>query len=445
MIGSLVLAVSVQFHGVMGQSARPDEKPLTFTGVTCLTEGPAGRVFFGGDDGRLYEVREGRPVDTGRKMPGSVLHWDGCVFRALGANDVWEIDPETLAFRHVLGTPKRRFDLAAVVPSDPKHPFARFGRYVTYDKARDALVALDDAGQETGVPFALAPRLKKSEICGLGFLPGGDLVAVSYYPDLRLYRYRADGTQVVGKGWPANRGFGSVRTSGGEAYHAGLDSLVRLADNLAGARENVYRVASGSAVRGYARQGDVEYLATPQGLYVRCAGEDEFRRRFGGIGRLTALAVNGHYVYFSMGGTVRRMWLDADETGTFDLSDETYLRVNGSWTLKPLDFRNDGENLRVAAGAGGEWLFRTFPPPGHNTAKRYWTCLSEKPCESVSPSGERAKLLKLMAGVSVPGGFEAGKVARDGRWIVAEDTKNFRLVRFRIDGWKPSHKKASEN
>ena len=45
MTGALLLAVSVQFHGVIGQSARPDEEPLTFTGVTCLTEGPEGRGY----------------------------------------------------------------------------------------------------------------------------------------------------------------------------------------------------------------------------------------------------------------------------------------------------------------------------------------------------------------------------------------------------------------
>lgn len=442
MISALLLAVSVQFHGIIGQSALPNEEPLTFTGVTCLTQGPDGRVFFSGDDNKLYEIKEGRPVATGKNMQGNFLHWDGKVFRALGAYDVWEIDPATLAFRHVIGTPKYRFDFAAVVPSDPKHPFAKFGRYITYDAKRDELVALDDKGEETGVPFAIAPRLQKAPICGLGFLPCGDLITVSYYPDLRLYRYRADGTQVVGRGWPSNRGFGFIRTSGGETYHSGLHDLLRLADNLAGARNNKYEVEGGSTVRGYAKQGNCEYLATPQGLYVRREGEETFRRRLGGIGRLTALAVNGRYIYLSMGGTVRRMYLDADETGTFDLSDETFLRVNGSWTLKPLDFRNEGENLRVASGEGGEWLFKTFPPPGHDTAQRYWVRLSEKPCETLSPAGERDKLLRLVKGVEVPGGIEVGKIARQGRWIVAEDTKHSRLVRFKIEGWNPSKKKT---
>lgn len=441
MIGALLLAITVQFHGVMGQSALPNEEPLTFVGVTCLVEGPEGRIFFAGDDNKLYEIKEGLPTATGKPMQGNFLHWDGRVFRALGANDVWEIDPATLAFKHVLGTPKYRFDFAAVVPSDPKHPFAKFGRYITYDAKRDCLLGIDEKGEEVGVPFALAPRLQNAPICGLGFMPEGDLITVSYYPDLRLYRYKADGTQVVGRGWPMNRGFGFVRTSGGATYHSGLDSLMRLADNLAGARDNVYRVENGCSVRGYAKQGKREYLATVQGLYVRDEGEEAFRRRFGGISALTALTINGRYVYLSMGGTVRRMYLDADEMGTFDLSDETYYRVNGSWTLKPLDFRNEGENLRVAAGEGGEWLFKTFPPPGHNTAARFWSRLSDKPCMTLSPKGEREKLLKLVSKTTVSGGIVIGKIAREGRWIVAEDTKNSRLLRFKIEGWKPSTQK----
>jgi hypothetical protein len=426
-------AATVRFHGVMGQSAAADEPPLGFTGVTCLSDGPDGRVFFGGDDGLLYEIRNGRPVATGARMPGNFLHWDGKTFRALGANDVWEIDPKTLAFRHVVGTAKHRFDFAAVVPSDPKHPFAKFGRYVTYDAKRDALVALDDRGEETGVPFALAPRLQNAPVCGLGFLANGDLAVVSYYPDLRIYRYRADGTQFVGRGWPVNRGFGAVRLFGGEAYHVGREELVRLTDNMASIRRAGIRVGAEGRLMGYAKQGTREFVATSQGLYFRDAGEDEFRRRFGGIRPLSALAANGRYVYLSMGGTVRRMMLDADETTGFDLSDDGIFRVNGSWTLQPLDFRVDGENLLVAAGAGGEWLFKCFPPKANETAKRYWEQVSKEPCEAVNPPSVREKLLKAVSGVDVPGGFAPGKIARTGRWIVAEDPPRHRLLRFRIE------------
>ena len=431
MLGAFIVALSVSFHGIMGQSARPDEKPLSFTGVTCLTDGPDGRVFFGGDDGLLYEVKAGRPIGTGVRMQGSALHWDGRVLRALGGDDVWEVDPMTFRFRNVVKAQNRRFDLAAIIPSDPSHPFARYGRYITYDAGRDALVALDDAGRETGVPFPLAARKKKSILCGLGFLPCGDLVAVSYYPDLRLYRYRADGTQMTGCGWPVNRGFGYFRTSGGETYHAGTARLVRLSDNMAGARDNVLQAGAEGSLRGYARQGTREFLATSQGLYFRDAGEETFRRRFGGIRPLSALAVNGKFVYMSMGGCVRRMYLDEDETGTFNLSDESYLRVNGEWTLRPLDFRPDGENLRVAAGAGGEWLFAAIPPPGNNTVRRFWTCLSKIPCERVAePLPD--ELVRLVRAANVPGGIVPGKMAREGKWLIVEDRRNFRLLRFKI-------------
>lgn len=430
---SIFLAASIQFHGVMGQSAAKEEAPLEFTGVSFVANGPDERAFFGGDDGKLYELKDGTIVRTGVRMQGSFLDWDGKTLRAIGQHDVWEVDPATLAFKHVIGTPNFRFDLAALVPDDPAHPFAAKGKYVTYDKKRDALIALDEKGAERGELFPLPERREKSEIVGLGFLPvSGDLVASSYYPDLHIYRFKADGTQVMGHGWPVRRGFGFFRRSGGELYHCDMPTVLRMEENLAGARGNVFCVGRERFTRGYAKQGNREYIGTSQGLYVKEPGETEFRKRLGGIRPLTALAINGKYVYLSMGGTIRWMYLDEDETGPFASSDDHILRVNGGWTEKPYDLAPDGENVLVAAGKLGVWRFKPFLPAAYVFNLKHWEQVSTNRCSELSGGKPSQELMNLLVSAKVPGGLEPGKVACQGKWLVVEDRKNFRLVRFKV-------------
>jgi len=430
---ALLLAASIQFHGVMGQSAAEGDAPVEFTGVSFLTDGPDGRVFFGGDDGKLYELKDGKIVRTGVRMQGRFLDWDGTTFRALGHHDVWEADPATFAFKHAIGTPEFRFDIAAVVPDDPTHPFAGKGKYVTYDKKRDALLALDEKGAERGELFPLPERREKSEIVGLGFLPdSGDLVASSYYPDLRIYRFKADGTQVTGHGWPARCGFGFFRKFGGKLYHCGTPAVLRMEENLAGARGNAFRIGNEHVTCGYAKQGDRDYIGTSQGLYVKEPGETEFRKRMGGIRPLTALAVNGKYVYMSMGGTIRWLYLDEDATGPFASSDDNVLRVNGGWTEKPYDMVPDGDDLLVAAGKLGTWRFKPFLPPVYAVHRQHWERVSTNFCDRITTEKPAKEGLDFLATANVPGGCEPGRIARQGQWIVVEDRKNFRLLRFKI-------------
>jgi hypothetical protein len=93
MMAAGILAVALQFHGVIGQSAGPSEEPLPFTGVTSLVELPGNRVVFAGDDGMLYEIRGGRPVATGRPAiwslsctPSQFRIWESTHPLAVGRN-----------------------------------------------------------------------------------------------------------------------------------------------------------------------------------------------------------------------------------------------------------------------------------------------------------------------------------------------------------------------
>ena len=62
-----------------------------------------------------------------------------------------------------------------------------------------------------------------------------------------------------------------------------------------------------------------------------------------------------------------------------------------------------------------------------------WLPLSADPPERATSRRPSEKLLKMLAAASDSRGIEVGKVAASGRWIVAEDVKNHRLLRFRVE------------
>ena len=83
-------------------------------------------------------------------------------------------------------------------------------------------------------------------------------------------------------------------------------------------------------------------------------------------------------------------------------------------------------------GTAGLWRFRFEAPLEHVNQKKQWEHLSEDFCDKASSRTPSAKLLKLRSTVPVPNGYEVGKIAATGHWLVVEDTKNHRLLRFRI-------------
>ena len=431
---SIIAAVALSFHGVIGQSACEGEAPLAFTGVKSLVGLPGERIVFIGDDGMLYEIRAGRPVSTGRKAAGSRLDYDGKSLRSLGLySGVWEIDTETFESRRTISQSGVRWDIAGVRQEKTGHPFSDKCKFVTWDRSRDAMIAYDGSGAALGDLFPLPPRKGSGRIEGFGFLPDtGDLLVATYWPDSRICRFRGDGSQFVGNGWPIRRGIGFLCSDGGRLWHCGTEFLLSLKDNMSAPR--MYSVGSESELVGYARQGDLEFIGASQGLYVRNPGEKSFSRRLGGIGRLTALAINDGFVFMSMGEKIRWMYLDGDENEPFASSDRLELRIgNGAnWKDRIVDLASDGDGwLKVAAGAAGCWRFRHEPPLEYVNHRKFWTRISSERCESVSMKKPSAKLVELLASTSVPGGFEAGKIAMQGRWIVVEDIRNHRLLRFR--------------
>lgn len=428
------MAAAVQFHGVIGQSAGAGEEPVKFCGVRAVSEGPGGKVYAAADDGMLYELRGGKAHGTGKKAPGVALHWDGETMRAMGHNDTWEMDGETLEFRHVAGDGRRRFDAMAVTLAGGSGEWGKRGKFIGWDAKTDAVVVMDGRGKNAREIFRLPKRKEGAAVTGLGLM-GGDLLAATYYPDLRIYRFRADGTQVEDKGWPMNRGSGSLRWTGRELLHCGTAGKSTVMQDCANLRtERSFAAGSGCAATGYGAEGDWEYLGTRQGIYCRKKGDGKFRRRIGGMPKLTGLAVDGKRVYFTDGGVMRWAWLDEEGDGEIASGDGQHLRVNGGWTVKITGLRRmGGGTFAVETEKDGWWKFTAHPAGGKEHPRHYWERVEGKP---QAEEEDRGELSRLLEGAEAPGGFEAGLATRQGKWIVAEDPARRRLVRFKIKSEK---------
>ena len=436
-LAGILAGAMLEFHGVIGQSAAPGELPLAFTGVSSIIELPGERVLFIGDDGGLYEIVDGRPVFTGKPAHGGWLDFDGVTLRSFGRySGVWEIDPLTLDARRVAAPSRVRWDLAGVRPETGPQPFAGRCKFVTWDPGADTMEAYDGQGACLGALMPMPERKGTRRVEGFGFLPGsGDLMMLSYWPDMRIRRFRADGSEVIGKGWPVRRGMGSLRGSGGRIFHCGPGSILPLSDSMEAAQRPI-TVGREQLLTGYARQGSREYIGTSQGLYVRAPGKSGFNRRLGGIRKLTALAVCDGKVFMSMGEKIRWMYLDGDEHEPFGSSDALEMRIaNGkNWTDRILDIAPEGPGtLRVAAGNAGRWRFTLTPPLDYARHREYWTLESKERCERVADEPSTSpELAAVLDSADVPGGCNPGKVASDGEWLVVEDMRNYRLLRFRV-------------
>ena len=434
-VSAACFSTAILFHGIIGQSAGIGEQPLKFTGVQSIVELPGERVLFAGDDGSLYEILDGKPIFTGKTMHGTFLDFDGSVLRSLGRYaGIWEIDLTTLDSRCLVRPSEVRWDLAGVRSGIPGQLRSERFKYVTWDPSGDRMVAYDGQGDECGIVFDLPARKGNCRIEGFGFMPGSeDLLMVTYWPDVQIYRYHSDGSLVTDNGWPVRRGFGYLRRSGDRIFHCGTGLLLPIADNMT--YQKGFTVGKESILVGYARQNGREFIGTSQGLYVKDQGETAFNRRMGGISRLTALALNDGYVFLSMGEKIRWIRLDGDEFEPFCSPDSLPMRIdNGkNWRDRIVGLSADGSGwLKVATGNAGCWRFRPEPPLEYVNQRRFWINESREHCERVSSRRPSERLLQLIAASKTPGGMEVGKVATDGNWLVVEDLRNCRLVRYRI-------------
>ncbi|MDD4018542.1 MAG: hypothetical protein PHV28_11430 [Kiritimatiellae bacterium] len=381
MIIPLILAAAFEFTGILGQSAAPSADPVGFLGAMAVTDGPDGRIWLIGDDNGLYSIIKDALSPRHCTAPSSCqsLFNDGRRLWIVGGGGegVWPVDISAAGKPKIGGciAPEVSMRGGTARPEKPCHPFASKGKFFALDQNRKTIVGLDEGGRKVAdiAPFPCLSRPSPTE--GLGFLPEtGQLVAVTGYPDARIYRFNPDGHRDDTCGWPVFRGYGSLLLRSGELYHLYGKEVIRLKKNYTETGVERLDIGPEDSTRGYAidRTTGYRYVASYQGLKFAKPGEDGFPHRIGGMAKaLTTLALDHGAVLFSAGGErIRQLWLD-DAADTPFSSDDSLANIY-SWTDAPTSLSPFGTRYFASVGRIGPSLFMYWPEADTNHGRRRW-------------------------------------------------------------------------
>jgi len=379
MISTFLIAAALTYSGTFGQSAAPGEQPVKLFGINTAGESPDGHVYFASQQ-ELYTVDRDKligPVcsisfcSPSLESDGESL-WVLCsanyCFMRLGT------DPKTGKFKVVesIKNPviNKGQGFPAVRPADPKHPFAKVGKFFAINSKTGMIVAIDEKGQGA-TDFAKFPNVGlPSSVQGLGFLPEtGQLCAVTGFPDTRIYRFNPDGTRDDTEGWPIHRGYGSLPLRGGVLYHVSHNGMheVHRCYTAASTKESVVKP---DAVGGFAVDSHTgyRYVATSQGILFAKPGETEFCHRIGGIPQPTSLLLDHGELFFCNGRVGMYRLNDGPDS---PLAGENELRHMYSWTDVATALSPFADRYIAAIGKKGiaRFTYRWHPDNKHNHAK----------------------------------------------------------------------------
>ena len=378
MIAALLLATAFEFSGVLGQSASEGCPPVDFLGALCVAEDPAGRVWFHGGGRTLCRIeKEGdftpfavSPIAFNTLFPDGARLWANAG-RELVAITVDAGGTPRAGDRVKLDLP---FAKGAVRPESDGHPFAKVGKFFASDDKRGKIVCYDARGTRIG-DFADVPSTgRPSPVCAMSFLPEtGQLVAVTGFPDCRIYRFNPDGSRDDTCGWPIFRGYGFFQTAGGRLWHLNGAEMMEVRKGFSVATAERRNIGPAASTRGYAedRRTGCRYVASYQGLCWAKPGEAGYPHRIGGIPRLETLMLDRGAVIFSAGiERVRQLWLD-DAPDT-PLSSVDTLQNQHSWTAALTAISPFGRDFISVTAKGGPELFVFWPDERTKNNRRKW-------------------------------------------------------------------------
>ncbi len=206
-IPALAQRVELRLSGILGQSQVPGSEPCPFVGSSGLAIDQSGRLWTAYGD-TLYGFSQsgaGWTMSDKIQLPSAVslgIRWDGkFLYAACYDGKIHKVDlgAKTVTPVFSYGEKTRTY---AVAPAGLSAGFAKAGKFYMLEGATVSGYAAD------GTPLGAVLNLTLPEkagwwYCSIGVEPNtGDLLVGSYYPDITVYRFKADGQQVVTDGWP---------------------------------------------------------------------------------------------------------------------------------------------------------------------------------------------------------------------------------------------------
>jgi sugar lactone lactonase YvrE len=345
---------------------------VSFLGTSGLAQDSKG-LLWTGEGTSLYgiDVTGTKPViarrlgapnginpSFGIKCDGAKLYigaWDGKVY-ALNLSDT---DPKPALFCAL----PDKWRSAALAPPSLAKGFAAANRL--FALAGNAVVGYGADGTSSGTVLTLPPPAQGAPFYNaVGIEPTtGDLLIAGYYPDINVYRYAPDGTQVKEGGWPRGLFAMSLPNIGGIPWAlmagGGAKALPTPLDPATAASvDNDYTYYGSGLVQDAA---GTYWYGTSQGLLHFDRKGKSLHQRIGGVHDIRDLALtsDGTVVAFAEGGSrAIRLALDDDTDAPFSSNANEPWRVGGNWTGRAAAAIPDGSAFLVLDDAGKQlWRF----------------------------------------------------------------------------------------
>ncbi len=377
------------FSGVLGQSQPSDTAPLPFIAASGVALDRFGTMWSASGD-RLYRFTR---AASGQWSCTSTLTLPAGTFGPRSDGDrifsvcsdwkLYALAPSSassqLAPTVVCSVPENLRDFA-VAPASLSKGFAASAKFFVLKG--DTVTAYSAEGGDLGTVLTLTrPKDATWWYCSLAVDPTtGDLLIGGYWPDQKIYRFRADGSQVTTGGWPRTGNAEHLAVTAGAAWALVGGGAVPLAQDDAHppslpslqAHWTYYpNCLAADPSGGY-------WMSTTQGLvHFDRRGRDD-GLRLGGLSgvRLLSAAPDGTLIAAVEGGQ-RMVRLYADDTPSAPLSSDANepFRVAAGWSNKACAMAYTGAAFPILDETARQlWAFDPWHPAW---GEKPWVKLTE--------------------------------------------------------------------
>lgn len=342
-------APTLRLSGTLAQNAENGTGFRTLNSAGITNDPENGNLLIL-NEGNLYE----QDKDGSRKMVLKLVNTPGALFN--DGKNVFIKSNQVVTRIGKVGNKwkklhqfflKKPYRHIAIADAGTSAGFAAKGKIFALDGRDVHAFSID--GKPLGVVLTLPELLNKCPYTTLAILPGsGDLLAASYYPDLKFYRFQADGSEYKKDGWPISgwvteTAFAEGRIWGFHSAATGYSASVVKRNDLPKIGKNDLYL-TGIATNG--KNG--YYLNTSQGIKHYPVGSlEEAVERIGGSGNVKALALNGSQIAVSLGNRLYGLNLDDACDSPLSSQGNEPWRVGNGWSGESDGIVPDGKAFLV--------------------------------------------------------------------------------------------------
>lgn len=380
----------IKLSGIMGQSQPEGQEPLPFIGTGGIMIDKQGTLWtaigdyiygFRKKDGEMV-LAEKISLITGVNYYYGIKSDGEKAFLIAGDFKVYSFDPATKKTAVVcdISDVKDKLKSFCVFPSGLDKGYAGKGKIFTLEGIN--VHGYKENGEKGSVVFTLppVPEGKNWWYGSIGIEPNsGDLLAGSYYPDYKIYRFGTDGKQVTAGAWPRELFSVHIVNLGNLAWALTADGGVTSLPLTFQKPDDVKTIPASWTmhVEGLAEDDEGYWISSAQGISQFDKSGKPAKKRIGGINGVRGITVASDGTVLASIENGQRMIvlsIDDDPNTSLTCNANEPFRVGGGWTGKACRILWDGKLFLVLDETAKKlWHFDPWHTTGSDTP---WILLS---------------------------------------------------------------------